>query len=75
MGGQFSDKSNEKFVRRPNRDIRLRTSKDGRFVMVDIIETWFFRVPYVAAVAANAGKGKSPPDGQETDGKAQDMED
>lgn len=56
MGGQTNDKQRENFVRRPNRDIRLRTSKDGRYFLVDIIETWFFPVPYVATIAANAGK-------------------
>lgn len=62
MGGQFNEKKREKFVRRPNRDIRLRTSKDGRYVMVDIIETWFFPVPYVAAIATNAVKPRPAPE-------------
>ena len=74
MGDQFNDKQRDKFVRRPNRDIRLRTSKDGRFLMVDIIETWFFRVPYVAAVTANAGKGKPRPDASEDPGETKNVE-
>lgn len=76
MGGQTNDQQNDKqresFVRRPNRDIRLRTSKDGRYFLVDIIETWFFPVHYVATIAANAGKSR--PKAAASRGEAEEME-
>ena len=34
MGGHTNDKQRENFVRRPNRDIRLQPSKDGRYFLV-----------------------------------------
>lgn len=46
-----------KFVRRPSRQIRFRTSKDGKYVMVDIIETWFFSPQYISKIASNACQG------------------
>lgn len=53
------EQQRDKFVRRPSREIRLRTSKDGKYVMVHVVETWFFPTRYVAAVVDNAGKPKS----------------
>lgn len=50
-----TENQQEKFERRPSRRINLRTSKDGKFFMVDVVETWFFPVRYVATIAANAG--------------------
>lgn len=49
-----------KFVRKPNRQIRFRTSKDGKYVMVDIIETWFFSSRYISKIAENAGQQVAP---------------
>ena len=49
-----------KFVRRPNREIRFRTSKDGQYVMVDIVETWFFSSRYISKIADSAGKKGDP---------------
>jgi len=62
------------FVRRPNRQIRLRTSNDGKYFMVDIVETWFFPVNYVATIAANAGKPKPRPASDKPSRKASKVE-
>ena len=59
---QKTENQREQFERKPSRKINLRTSKDGKFFLVDIIETWFFPVRYVATVAANAGKPKPTED-------------
>ena len=58
MAEQEKQKDRKKFVQKPNREIRLRTSKDGKYVMVDIIETWFFSSRYFSKIAENAGKSK-----------------
>lgn len=58
MADQQKQNERKKFVQKPNREIRLRTSKDGKYVMVDIIETWFFSSRYFSKVAENAGKSK-----------------
>lgn len=63
------DNQQERFVRRPSRKINLRTSKDGKFVMVDIVETWFFPTRYVATIAANAGKPRPRPASEKDDGE------
>lgn len=59
---QKAEGQTETFERRPSRKINLRTSKDGKFFLVDIVETWFFPVRYVATIAANAGKPKPTDD-------------
>ena len=58
MAEQEKQRDRKKFVQKPNREIRLRTSKDGKYVLVDIIETWFFSSRYFSKIAENAGKPK-----------------
>ena len=58
MAAQRKQRDRKRFVQTPSRSIRLRTSKDGRFVMVDVVETWFFSTRYIAKLVQNAGNSK-----------------
>ncbi len=43
-----------RYDRKPLHDVRVRTSKDGRFIMVDSVETWIFPAQYFRTVLGNA---------------------
>jgi len=52
---QKSEKGEAKYERKPNRKIRIRTSEDGRYVIVDVIESWVLPKNYIAKIVENAG--------------------
>ncbi len=41
------------FERKPVQDIRFRRSKDGKYVLVDVVQTWIFSQKYFEALAKN----------------------
>ena len=59
MPGDYSERET-KFERRPSKQIRFRTSKDGKYVMLDIIETWFFSSRYISKIADGACRADNP---------------
>ncbi len=61
-------KKEKKFNRRPNEDIRIRTSEDKKYIMVDLIKTWILPVNYIAAIVKNAAS--SPQSDSATNDKA-----
>ena len=61
-------KKEKKFNRRPNEDIRIRTSEDKKYIMVDLIKTWILPVNYIAAIVKNAAS--SPQSVSATNDKA-----
>lgn len=74
MSNQQAKGEQKKFVQKPSRQIRFRTSKDGKYVMVDITETWFFSSRYISKISENAGKPKLETTIGEKERRAQEME-
>ena len=54
-------RGNGRFERKPIHEIRVRTSKNGDYVLIDSIETWIFPTEYFATIVANAKKPKGTP--------------
>ena len=52
----MSEASNKpKFERKPNREISLSMSKDGRFCIVKVVESWILPRKYVQVVLSDKG--------------------
>lgn len=48
------ENASTKYDRKPIQDIRFRRSKDGKYIMVDVVQTYIFSANYFEALARNA---------------------
>lgn len=49
------------YERKPIQDIRFRRSKDGNYIMVDVVQTYIFSSKYFEALARNTKSSSEVP--------------
>ena len=58
-----------RYERKPNFDMRAKLSRDGRYWIIERVETWILPANYLAAIAKNHGAEKDQPAGESADTK------
>jgi len=53
------DKKFKRFERRPNFDMRAKLSRDGRFWIIERVETWILPAQYLAVISQNHASEKT----------------
>ena len=53
MENKSEEKQTKRFERKPNFDLRAKLSRDGRFWIIERIETWILPANYMAAISKN----------------------
>lgn len=58
-----------RYERKPNFDMRAKLSRDGRYWIIERVETWILPANYLAAIAKNHGAEKDQSVGEPADAK------
>lgn len=53
MEQQNNETQNKHYERKPNFDLRAKLSRDGRFWILERVETWILPANYLAAISRN----------------------
>ena len=59
MENQGEEKKAKRYERKPNFDMRAKLSRDGRFWIIERVETWILPAQYLAVIAQNHALEKS----------------
>ena len=63
------EKNLKRYERKPNFDMRAKFSRDGRFWILERVETWILTVNYLAAISRNRALEKDRAASVDLDGK------
>ncbi len=69
MENQGEDKKSKRYERKPNFDMRAKLSRDGRFWILERVETWILPAQYLAVIAQNHALEKSQVPGKKPNEK------
>lgn len=53
MENKTDDKQIKRFERKPNFDMRAKLSRDGRYWIIERVETWILPANYLSAISRN----------------------
>jgi hypothetical protein len=63
------EQQTKRYERKPTFDMRAKLSRDGRYWIIERIETWILPANYLAAITKNHAAGQNQPDGGSADAK------
>ncbi len=67
MENKPDDKQIKRYERKPNFDLRAKLSRDGRYWIIERVETWILPANYLATISKNHALEKSQPEARKVD--------